>query len=247
MVIHSTAMKLLRSIAIFLAVVVLVVHAVPVCLAKDRIDLDELMIRAVSSYSQVSDYTCLFHRTELIEDRLVAEKNSVFRFKKPKSIYLRITEGKNKGVVTVYIEGQNKDKMVVRPKGILGVLKLKLDPEGERAMEDSRHSIRDAGIGHILQLVEDNYKKWKSIGRGTITYLGEHDLPEGRSHAVKAVFPQGNGYYGHVIDIRFDSESYLPVKIKVLDWEDRLIEEYEYTNIKLNINLTEKDFMPDRS
>jgi outer membrane lipoprotein-sorting protein len=240
MVIHSTAMKLLRSIAIFLAVVVLVVHAVPVCLAKDRIDLDELMIRAVSSYSQVSDYTCLFHRTELIEDRLVAEKNSVFRFKKPKSIYLRITEGKNKGVVTVYIEGQNKDKMVVRPKGILGVLKLKLDPEGERAMEDSRHSIRDAGIGHILQLVEDNYKKWKSTGRGTITYLGEHDLPEGRSHAV-------NGYYGHVIDIRFDSESYLPVKIKVLDWEDRLIEEYEYTNIKLNINLTEKDFMPDRS
>jgi len=239
-------MKLSRLIAALLTGAFLVVHAVPLCLAEDRVDLDELMILAVNAYSQVSDYTCRFHRTELVEDRFVVERNTVLRFKKPKSIYLRITEGKNKGVVTVYIEGENEGKMLVRPKGILGILKLKLDPEGDRAMENSRHSIRDAGIGHILQLVEDNYEKWKSTGRGAITYLGVQDLPEGRFHVVKAVFPKGEGYYGQVIDIRFDSDSFLPVKIRVVDWEDRLVEEYEYTDIKLNLDLTEEDFTLSR-
>ena len=210
-------------------------------------DLEDLLEQAVSAYSQVSDYTCLFDRTELVGDRLVVAKNSVFRFKKPKSIYLNMKEGKNKGVVSVYIEGENEGKLIVRPKGVLGVLRIKLDPEGKRAMEDSRHSITDAGIGQILQIVKDNYGRWKSSGLGTVSYLGEVDQPGGSAHAVKAVFPEGAGYYGHVIDIHFDSRSLLPVKISVLDWENRLVEEYEYRDIMLNPNLTDEDFTLDRS
>jgi len=235
-----------RSLTILLMALVLVTLMVSFSLAGEKIDINDLMERAVNAYSQVSDYTCLFDRTELVGDRIVVEKNTVFRFQKPKSIYLGIREGKNKGVVSVYIEGENDDRMIVRPKGVLGILRPKLDPDGKRAMENSRHSIRDAGIGHVLNLVENNYNIWKSTGLGTITYLGEEVLSGNRVHAVKTVFPEGNGYYGQFIDIHFDVRTYLPVWIRVLDWEDRVIEEYEYRDIKLNPGLTDKDFEAKR-
>lgn len=245
--VHYRTMDTSGATRALLLALVLVGLTVPASPAEDKVDIHELLSRAVEAYSQVSDYTCLFDRTELVADRLVVEKNTIFRFKKPGSIYLRIMEGKNRGVVSVYVEGENDGRMVVRPRGALGFVTIKLDPEGRRAMENSRHPIRDAGIGHVLRLIQTNYDTWRSSGLGTITYLGEDDLTGKRAHVVKAVFPEGVGYYGHVIHIHFDSQSFLPVKITIVDWKDRLVEEYQFRDVVINPGLTDEDFKPDRS
>ena len=210
--------------------------------AAGGLDVDTLMERSLESYSRVSDYTCRFHKTELIGEELLTERNILFKFMKPMHIHMKMTEGRNRGIRTLYIEGENDNRMRVKPKGLLGFLRVSIDPEGKRAMKDNRHSILEAGIGHVLGLVDANYRRWREGAGGTIIYEGEEVLAGRRVHAVRAVFPKDKGYYGHVIRVSFDAVNFLPVRIVVYDWEDRLLEDYQFEDLELNVGLKRKDF-----
>lgn len=54
-------------------------------------------------------------------------------------------------------------------------------------------------------------------------------------------------YYCHRIEVFLDQEWRLPVKMLIYDWSGNLYEKYVYSDLKLNVGLTDKDFDPENA
>src|SRR3989304_5447814 len=67
---------------------------------------------------------------------------------RPFSVYLKWQKPYD-GREAIYVQGQYKGKIMVHSTGVEKVVggTVALDPRGERAMENSRHDITEAGIG----------------------------------------------------------------------------------------------------
>lgn len=194
------------------------------------------------SYAKIEDYTSTIDKRELIKGELKEEKNAIFKFKKPASFYMKMTEGKSKGAQIVFIKGKYDDKLQVRPGGLLKFAKMSLDPKGDMVMESARHPIWEADMGHIIRLIEENYQKAKAAKEENVSYQNEEILDGRKTMLFKAVFPKDKDYYGHIISINIDSKLFLPVKITVYDWDKNLLEMYYYRDIKINVGLSDQDF-----
>jgi outer membrane lipoprotein-sorting protein len=213
----------------------------PISLFAKEGDAGRIIDSALERFESISDYTCLFTREELVEGKTYRQTNIIYKFKKPLSVYMKWTEGPEKGIEVIYPNPKRSDKLIAHP-GHFNILNLSLDPRGHLAMRNSRHSILESPIGYVLGLIKNNYATSKKNGEGVITHEGE-ELIEGRKTLIfKAEFPQKDGYYGHRIRINFDEQLLLPLRIVVYDWDGRLLEKYEYSQLKLNTGLTTTDF-----
>lgn len=61
------------------------------------------------------------------------------------------------------------------------------------------------------------------------------------------MFPPDQGYYGHVILVNMDQTNCLPERIRVYGWKKELLEGYEYSDLRLNVGLTDRGFDRDSS
>jgi hypothetical protein len=77
---------------------------------------------------------------------------------------------------------------------------------------------------------------------GQISFEKNENLKDRSTLVYKGVFPSNKGYYCKRAIINFDEEKYLPVKIAIYGWEDELLEEYLYEELKFNVGLTDKIF-----
>ena len=209
--------------------------------SQERDFVKKTLKSCFESYSKVEDYTCLLHKKELVDGKIKEQTNIICKFKKPLSVYMKWTKGKGKGTETIYVKGKYNDKLVVH-LGILKGFKMSIDPEGKFAMKGNRHSIKEAHIGHILDLIKKNYEMSVERGEGSITFEGEEKLDGRETLLFKALFPENKGYYGHKMFIYIDKPLQLPVKTVVYGWDGSLWEMYHYSNIKVNVGLRSRDF-----
>lgn len=204
-------------------------------------EIDEILDKCVESYSKLEDYTCLFDSRELIIDRYQEQSNIIYKFKKPLNVYMKWTEGLGKGTEVIYSKDKYGDKLVLHPGGVLKFIKVSIDPESKLAMQNNRHSIYESHIGYILDMLQNNYYMAKKNNEGKITFK-EETFDNRTVIRFKVILPENKGYYGHTILMYIDKELYLPVKLEVYDWEDRLLEMYHFSQLKVNAGLSEIDF-----
>lgn len=205
-------------------------------------DLDVLLQRSLAAYSRVNDYSCTFHKKELVKGEIQESRNLHFKFRKPASYYLKYTDGDDAGLEAIYSEGRYNNKLEVHLGGYFSFFRVAVDPRGAQALKSNRHPIMDAGIGQILSLVEQNYRQAKTDPESRITLEGETALNGRKVQLIKAIFPKGRGYYGGKVLVFIDRETFLPVKITVHGWNNEFLEDYQYDNIKLNVGLNDRDF-----
>lgn len=207
-------------------------------------DPGQMISDAIRSYDRVGDYTCLFYKKELVQDKYIEQKNIIVKHRKPSSFYLKWTEGDEKGTEVIYVQGRNENKLKAHTGGLLKWLTLNLDPGGSTAMKNNRHTVLDAHIGKIIDICDKNYKLAKHLGVGTFE-LCEEKMIGGRSVVcIKATFPDDRRFYGGINFIYVDKEYKFPVAVEIYGWSNELLEKYEFTNIKLSVGLTDKDFDP---
>lgn len=204
-------------------------------------------------YAGVSDYTATFLKRERIDGQL-SELN-VLKMKgrsKPSSVYFKF-ERPNQGREAIYVDGRNDGRAIVHDVGINKFLAgtLALDPRSRRAMDGNRHPITDAGLGHLIETIE---KGWKAemTPQGSVVTINEHILVNKRPCTlIVSNHPSfDRKYQFHEVRVYIDHELGLPVRFEAYDWpkvagaKPELLEEYTYTNLKLNVGLGELDFDP---
>jgi outer membrane lipoprotein-sorting protein len=203
---------------------------------------DEILSKVVEAYEKIDDYVCRFSQKELVNGKIREDKNLVLKFKKPQHIYLRWTEGKDKGNEAIYVEGKNKNKLVVHLSGLLKFVTVSLNPGNSMAMKNRRHPITEAGIGYIVRMMAENYARAKNDKDCVISKAEDADVGGRKAIMINATFPPGKGYYNHIITFWIDRELFLPVKITVYGKDKELLEEYMFEDIKIGVGLKDKDF-----
>jgi len=207
-------------------------------------DPSQMISDAMKSYDQVKDYSCLFYKKEFVQDKYVEQKNIIIKYRKPFSIYMKWTGGDEKGQEVIYVQGRNDNKLKAHTGGALKWLTLNLDPSGSIAMKNNRHTVLDARIGKIIEICDNNHKLSKQLNVGAFELCEEKMIGGRPGICIKAVFPEDRRFYGGINYIYVDKEYKFPVAVEIYGWNNELLEKYEYTNIKLNVGLTDKDFDP---
>lgn len=210
-------------------------------------DLLRFLELAERSYAEVRDYTAILLRRELIDDALRDQETILLKFQRPFKVYLKWLDGPGKGREGLYVAGANKGRFLVRePRGIRRLFTVALDPADPRVLEESRHPVTDVGIGRLLEIIGENVRRAARNGVLQLVDRGPGIVADRRAYQVEGILPSkpGAGYYCYRVFLSFDEENDLPIRVVVYDWDDRIVEQYEYTQLRLNAALSDQDFDP---
>jgi hypothetical protein len=198
-------------------------------------------------------------RREQINGKNNPEEILCVKFRKqPWSIYMKWLGKEATGREVIYVKGQYDDKlhtllaagdMPLAPAG----KRIALSPDSLLVRSSSRHSIREAGVGMLIEsfgkLVEAAEKGDKHLG--TLKYLGPVRRPEfpAPCEAVEQEIPTGSETLlprgGHRLWL-FDTATKFPVLIITQDETGREVEYYCYDRFQFPVRLDNDDFNPDK-
>lgn len=213
--------------------------------AQGTVDLENQLRQTEQALAKVDNYTAIFHRIEYVEGKLIPEEVTIFKFKRPFKVYMRWIRP-SEGQESLYIQGANKNKIRAHGSGLVGLVSVNLDPTGTQAMENSRHSITEAGLHNLVHKIAANLRRGLRAGELVSKDHGEQKVYGRKTRELEGILPKdaSKGYYCYRCVVHLDIETKMPLKIQIFDWEDRLVECYGYELLNLNPGLSDKDFDP---
>lgn len=213
---------------------------------QERFGVEKWLAEAGALLAATDSYTAIFHKQELLEGNLSREETIFFKFKKPFKIYMKWIDKPHRGRESLYVEGENKNRIKAREGGIWGLFTVNLDPLGKRVMRENRHPITESGLENLVKLIENQVRKGMEAGELALRELGEEQVYGRRTLKVEGIFPKDDtrGYYCYRTVMNLDAELKVPIKVKVYDWDDLLVENYGYEDLNLGAGLTDADFDP---
>jgi outer membrane lipoprotein-sorting protein len=217
-------------------------------LSSTDAELLRLLERAERRYAQLQDYSAIMLSRERIGDVLEPEKRVLLKFQRPFRVYMKWLDGPGKGREGLYVDGAHNSKFLVyEPNGLLRRLfTAALEPGDPRVLEVSRHPVTDVGIGRILEIVGENVRRAVKSGTLRVVDRGVVELVGRKVREIEGILPKdpAAGYYGYRVTLCFDEEHALPIRAVVYDWQDRLVEDYIYSQLRLNPGFSFSDFDP---
>lgn len=214
--------------------------------AEKEIDPERWISEAEVALAQVEDYKAIFHKQERIEGKLKEEVTVLFKFKKPFKVYMKWIKDPHKGRELLYVEGWNKNHMMVHESGITGIVTVNLNPRGSLAMEGNRHPITDSGLDHLMKVIGDNVRRGIRNSELEFKEMEKETVYGRRTQRVEIILPRNKtrGYYCYRARFSLDLEKKVLIKVEIYDWDNNLVENYGYEDLKLNVSLTDTDFSP---
>lgn len=202
---------------------------------------------AIGRYeSTVTDYTATFYKQERINGKLRQTEKIAIVFKEnPFSVLMSWEE--NAGAIDklLYVEGQNENKMLVHPTGLLSWIKsVKRDPRSKEVQKASRSSCDQFGFYRSMQNLLKIYKQAEKYGDLQISYHGRTKVDDRECVAMERILPPKVDYPYARLVLEFDVEYLLPTAISCYDWQGRLVSRYWYEDIKFNQGLKLAMFSP---
>jgi hypothetical protein len=211
------------------------------------------LLDARRNFTAVQDYTCTLSKRENVGGVLSEEHIIEAKFRtQPFSVYMRwLAPTKLYGQEVAFILGRNNNKMRVHSKGLIkgAVGFVTLDINDRRVLEQSRHTVYDAGIGNLIDQALKYVEAEKRIGKGQvrITEVLHDNRPCLRVELIRAERRQEFDFYRSVLYL--DKEAKLPVRAENYDWPRQggsaageLMEQVSFTNLRWNLGLTDKEF-----
>jgi len=210
-------------------------------------DLSALVVAMEGAYARVNDYTVRFTRQERVAGTLRPREEAVLKFQRPGRIYLRWLNGSAKGREILFVKGRDDDKVLLHQPGALSrFFTLILAPDSPRVLRESRHPVTDVGLARLIDLLVSNARRSLAAGELTLVDRGVVEESGRRQRQVEAVLPRdpAKGYYCHRILVSIDLEWGLPVAATIFDWDDQMVADYLYRDLRLNPGLGAIDFDP---
>lgn len=216
------------------------------------------------SRSQVSDYTAILVKRERIGDELGGHEFMQVKVRnrkvnggkivQPLSVYLKFLKPSSiQGREVIYVEGKNDGNLIAHEGGFKGrfLPTVNLPPTGMLAMRGQRYPMTDIGVENlIVKLIERGqrarmepdvrceFRKNAKVKDRVCTVL----------HVECPTKVAGLDFYKAQVFI--DDQLNLPIRYIAYDWPTRanmplkVIEEYNYLDLKVNVGLRDSDFDP---
>ena len=213
----------------------------------------------------VHDFTCRLVKRERIDGilqdychidmRVREEVRRGDTIDQPMSIFLQfMAPSKVAGRRVLYVAGENEGKMLVRNGGrYFDYVVVEVDPLGENAMRESLVPITQSGFNQVLdQMIRilQRHAEADPTGRNTRVHrIMGATVNHRPCSAIRITHPEKQGGLEfHVANVLIDDELRVPVHIDFSDWPKQasqpppLMAEYTYTHLKINVNLSDREF-----
>ncbi len=212
--------------------------------------------------TEVQSYTCTLVKRERIGGRLQPYEFVQVKLRHqqtrggrrvvPLGVYLRFSgPAELAGREVVLIEGRHQGKLIARRGGPrLPYLTVSMDPQSALAMRGNHYPITEIGIrSMICKLLEVGKEELRYRGETEVKYFSRASVDGRRCTVMEVRHPFRRDYFRyHVARLFVDDELRLPIRYASYDWPEqpggdpRLVEEYTYLDLKLNVPLSDWDF-----
>jgi outer membrane lipoprotein-sorting protein len=212
--------------------------------ASNAVDPHDIIQRMGRSYNGIQDYTALFLKRERVDGTLQPLETIEIRFQEPFKLYMAWQEP-HKGRTVTYIDGENDNKILVNPGGLLQFVRLSLDPNSALATRNAHHTVHQAGLRNTINLLMREYQRGMQHNQMQLTFRGDATVDQRPAYHLEFIGPQDKnaGYYAYRGEIWVDKEYFLPTKLRIYDWDNQLYEDYEYRRLQLNPGLGPEAFV----
>jgi hypothetical protein len=230
-------------------------------LTKNEHPMDPVLLLARDSLNHISetitDYTATLTRQERIGDILTEKNTSRAKIRnelenQPLSVYIYFTQPVGvRGREVIWVDGENENKITAHEGGLLNLFRVVQPHDGFIAMMGSRYSIAETGIQRLMATLIQHALHDRKYGECEVQ-LSEVQSAGVACRRIRVVHPIKREYFiFHIVEVDIDLQRNIPVRLASWMWpetdggEPQLTEEYIYTDIKLNVGLTNDDFNPD--
>lgn len=196
---------------------------------------------------EVQGYTATLRKQERIGGQLQSSEVIGVTFReKPFGVLLRWKEGARRAAAVLYVRGENRDQLLVRPAGILSLAGIVArDPKGEDAKQSGRYPLTEFGIKIGIQRTIASWESAKKDNALHIEYLGIKKIQETGDRSCWVLkrtrnAPTEEGVIQSTLYI--DRENWLQVGTLLNGEEDRVIGEYFFRDIEINPKLPDDAF-----
>lgn len=200
----------------------------------------------------VNDYSATFSKQELVNGKMITQQMEIKIRKQPYSAYIKY-KVPNNGREILYVDGKNNNQMLAHEssgiKAIVGTISLATN--SPMAMEENRYPITMLGMSPMLNNIIKQWEAESQFGEIDVKFYPEAKLGQVACEVIEATHPQPRRQFRfHITRLYFDKQTHFPIRLEqyafpqVAGQQPILVEEYTFTNIRTNINLTDNDFSP---
>jgi len=224
-----------------------------------RTDPTRLLETALTRCRQsVADYVGTLIKQERIAGQLGPRQRILVKFRRaPFSVLLHWLENPKDARRVLYVRGERVDKQgrelaLVQPEGpiarlLFPILTIPIHGPGAHTM--SRLTIDQFGFENGLALILKYARLASDEGAPALRYAGVGTVGERPTHVVERRLPYRNGeatYPDRTLIVHLDRERLIPLAIHCYadDTKQELLASYVFSDVRLNVGLTDEDFLP---
>jgi len=206
----------------------------------------------------IRDYTVTFTKQERIGGKLRPEQQIDVRFKdEPFSVFMYWVRNPDKARRVIYVQGQRVDEQgrelaLAEPEGAIARLlvpSIALPIKGSEAQATSRRTIDQFGFENALELIIKYCRLAEAEGGFELRYVGDGTVGDRQTYVLERVLPYAgeNGTYpDRRAIVHLDKQWLIPLSTHCYadDGKSELLASYVFTDVCLNVGLTDQDFTP---
>ncbi|MBX9680413.1 MAG: DUF1571 domain-containing protein [Gemmataceae bacterium] len=195
---------------------------------------------------ETQGYIVTFRKREWVDGRLLKPEKIIVHFRaKPFSVHMNWKEGEGRAGKVLYVEGENKGNMLVRPK-TLSLFVFEKDPEGPESKASGRYPVTKFGILNGMRSTIESMRAAKERGTLHLRYEGLvklevfGDRPVHQFKRTPYDPPEVDGI--NRLTLFIDPETGLQVGSIVENAAEELLGEYFFTDLQLNPMFSPEQF-----
>lgn len=211
---------------------------------KMRTDLATAQEKAAS----LTSYVATLDMQEEVNGRLRPMNRIHVKVRQqPFSVYMRWTDNEQE---VLFVEGQNDDRLLVKPaKGLAALKRLwRIDPESRMAKQGCRYPVTDTGIQKLIDRVQEFYaarEDWASVADFSTADAVVSDT-EVTAYTIRFRDQDASPEYG-ASQLCFEPSTGLLISVQNFGWSENdddhpLVEHYVYGDIRQDPPLQDTDF-----
>jgi len=212
---------------------------------------EETVVRALedarAAGEAIDDCACRFYRHERVGDFLGTKQRMDVKFRpRPFSLYMRWVDPAKVGAEFLYVAGEYDDKAFVRQGGAFGWLlpTMRLGLADPLIVKHSRHAVTDFGLAAVAGTVLESARRAREAGALRARALPAGDVHGEPARGFELLLPDRPDFYARRVTVWFDSETGLLKRVVAHNAAGDLLEDYAFTQVRVNVGLTDADFDP---
>jgi len=202
----------------------------------------------------VRDYQALFTKQEMVGRTVYSGRMLIKLRHEPFSVYLGFVD-QNRGREVLFAPRYQGKMMAHEAPGTLSSLvgTVSLEPTSPKAMAEGRHPITEIGMAKMMESLMGQWEgemKYQDPEDPKVYYYPNAKLA-GQIECQAAITKHENPKHQfrfYETRVFFEKKSNFPIRLEQYAFPDRahpepyLVEQYIYTNIKINVGLNDADF-----